>query len=151
MGEAIKKGLLAEGDMVVITAGMPLDLPGTTNMVRVHTIGRIVLRGLGVIPRIMAGKVFCASNANEALSMPDGAILVTPSTDRDYLPALKRAGALITEEGGLTSPSAIFSLELGLPCIVNASRCMELMKTGSVVTLDSGKGFVYEGTVNVGG
>ena len=151
VGEAIKKGLLAEGDMVVITAGMPLDLPGTTNMVRVHTIGRIVLRGLGVISRIMAGKVFCASNAEQAISMPDGAILVTQSTDRDYLPALKRAGALITEEGGLTSPSAIFSLELGLPCIVNASRCMELMKTGSVVTLDSGKGFVYEGTVNVGG
>lgn len=151
VGEAIKKGLLSEGDMVVITAGMPLDLPGTTNMVRVHTIGRIVVRGMGVIQKIIAGQVFCAATAEDALSMPDGAILVAPSTDRDYLPALKRAGALITEEGGLTSPSAIFSLELGLPCIVNASRCMDLMKTGSVVTVDSGKGFVYDGTVNVGG
>ncbi|SMG43672.1 pyruvate kinase [Dethiosulfovibrio salsuginis] len=151
VGEAMKKGLLSEGDMVVITAGMPLDLPGTTNMVRVHTIGRMVVRGLGVIPKIIAGKVFCATGPEEAMSMPDGAILVTPSTDRDYLPALKRAGALITEEGGLTSPSAIFSLELGLPCIVNAVGCTGIMKTGSVVTVDSGKGFVYEGTVNVGG
>lgn len=151
VGEAMKKGLLSEGDMVVITAGMPLDLPGTTNMVRVHTIGRMVVRGLGVIPRILAGKVFCAANPEDALSMPDGAVLVTHSTDRDYLPALRRASALITEEGGLTSPSAIFSLELGLPCIVNAVGCTRLMKTGSVVTVDSGKGFVYEGTVNVGG
>ncbi|MEA3285596.1 MAG: pyruvate kinase [Synergistota bacterium] len=147
---AMGRGFLSEGDMVVITAGMPLDVPGTTNMVRVHTIGRIVLRGLPVIPKVLVGRVFKASSAEEAQSMQDGDILVTSFTDGSYMSALKRAGALITEEGGLTSPSAIMALELGLPCIVNASRCMDSLKTGNIVTVDSGKGLVYEGTVNVG-
>ncbi len=150
VSSAMRRGLVSEGDLVVITAGMPLDVPGTTNMVRVHTIGRLILRGLGVLPRVLTGKVFCAENAKAASSMPDGAILVAPFTDAEYIPALHRAAGLITEEGGLTSPSAIFSLELGLPCIVSATDCMNRMKSGSIVTMDSGKGFVYEGTVNVG-
>ncbi|PIE54127.1 MAG: pyruvate kinase [Dethiosulfovibrio peptidovorans] len=147
---ALQRGLVSEGDLVVITAGMPLDVPGTTNMVRVHTIARIVLRGLPLIPKVLAGRVFRAMDAQEAQAIDDGDILVTPAADGQYLQALKRAGALIVEEGGLTSPSAIVALELGLPCIVSAKGCMDMLKTGAIVTMDSGKGLVYEGTVNLG-
>lgn len=150
IASALEKGYVGEGDLVVITAGMPLDVPGTTNMVRVYTIGKIIARGLPTIPRVIAGRIYCAATAEDAKDMFDGDILVVPGTDASFLPYLKRAGALIAEEGGLTSPSAIFSLELGLPCIVNAADVMLKLKTGTIVTVDTGKGFIYEGTVNIG-
>ena len=150
MAAALEEGFVSEGDLVVITAGVPVGIPGTTNMVQVYTIGQILVKGLSLIKREASGFVCRARNAQEATNkMRPGDILVVEQTDRDYIPAMKKAAALITEEGGLTSHAAIVALELGIPCVVSARDCMKLLQDGMLVTVDGTRGVVYQGRVKL--
>ena len=150
MAAALEEGFVSEGDLVVITAGVPVGIPGTTNMVQVYTIGQILVKGLSLIKREASGFVCRARNAQDATNkMRPGDILVVEQTDRDYIPAMKKAAALITEEGGLTSHAAIVALELGIPCVVSARDCMKLLQDGMLVTVDGTRGVVYQGRVKL--
>jgi pyruvate kinase len=150
MGAALEMGFVSEGDLVVITAGVPVGIPGTTNMVQVHTIGRILVKGLSLLKREASGFVCRAHKAEEALAkMRPGDVLVASQTDRDYVPAMRKASAIITEEGGLTSHAAIVALELGVPCIVSAPEAMRLLQDGMLVTVDGSRGVVYQGRVKL--
>ncbi len=147
---SIAHGFVEEGDLVVLTAGLPLDVPGTTNMIRVHTVGKIVATGLPVLPGVITARACVLKKPEDLLELQQGDILVANQTDKLMVPHMGKASALVTAEGGLTSHAAILSLELGIPCIVGASGVVEALNTGMVITLDSGKGLVYRGTVNVG-
>jgi len=150
MAAALEEGFVAEGDLVVITAGVPVGIPGTTNMVQVYTIGQILVKGLSLIKREASGFVCRARNAQEALTkMRPGDVLVVEQTDREYVQAMKKAVAIITEEGGLTSHAAIVALELGVPCVVSARDCMKLLQDGMLVTVDGTRGVVYQGRVKL--
>ena len=146
----MQRGYAEEGDMLVITAGMPLGVSGTTNMLRVYTIGQIVARGLPVLPGVVTGRVLVVKRAEDLVGIQNGDILVTGSTTKDYVKYLDKVSAVVTEEGGLTSHAAIVSLELGLPCIVGARGAVESLRTGMVVTVDTKAGLVYKGVVNTG-
>lgn len=146
----ISAGLLSEGDLVVVTAGVPLGTAGTTNMLQVHTAGKVLLRGISLLKREARGVVCTASSSAEALEkMTKGAVLVVKSTDREYIPAMKLASAIIAEEGGLTSHAAIVSLELGIPCVVNAKDALTLLRDGMIVTVDGYRGIIYSGRVKL--
>ena len=150
MAAALEEGFVSEGDLVVITAGVPVGIPGTTNMVQVYTIGQILVKGLSLIKREASGFVCRARNAQEALTkMRPGDVLVVEQTDREYVQAMKKAVAIITEEGGLTSHAAIVALELGVPCVVSARDCMKLLQDGMLVTVDGTRGVVYQGRVKL--
>lgn len=150
MSAALEEGFVAEGDLVVITAGVPVGIPGTTNMVQVYTIGQILVKGLSLIKREASGFVCRCKNAKEALEkMRPGDVLVVEQTDKDYVPAMRKASAIIAEEGGLTSHAAIVALELGIPCVVSAKDSMKLLQDGMLVTVDGTRGVVYQGRVKL--
>lgn len=152
--EAIETALAGDfikcGDLVVITAGIPVGVPGTTNMLKVHIVGDVIARGTGIGARAVTGTVKVVRTAREALEQVDpGDILVSVSTDRDFIPALEKAAAVITEIGGLTSHAAIVGLNLGIPVIVGVDGATEILETGSTVTVDGMRGLVYMGATKV--
>jgi pyruvate kinase len=141
--EAINSGLVTHGDLVIITAGVPVGETGTTNLMKVHVIGDVLAKGQGIGRRSAFGKVVVASTAKDAQAkMTKGAILVAQGTDRDMMPALEQASALITEEGGLTSHAAVVGLSLGIPVIVGVEDATNLLKDGQDITVDAVRGVI---------
>lgn len=151
---AIESALSAElikcGDLVVITAGIPVGVPGTTNLLKVHIVGDVVARGNGLGARPVTGTVKVVRTPKEADStISPGDIMVTVSTDREFVPAMEKAAAIITEAGGLTSHAAIVGLNLGIPVIVGVDGATSILENGSVVTVDGARGLIYRGATRV--
>ena len=147
---ALDHGLIEEGELVVITAGAPVGVPGTTNLLKVHTAGEVVIRGTGIGKGALSGQVVVAESARQALDKVEtGDILVARETDREYMPVLQDVKAIVTERGGLTSHAAVVGIELGIPVIVGASGATEILKDGTIVTVDSLRGLVYHGRARV--
>ncbi|MFO7247264.1 MAG: pyruvate kinase [Bacillota bacterium] len=147
---AVASGAVRHGDLVIITGGVPVREAGTTNLMKIHVVGDIVAKGLGIGRTAVTGKVVVGRTAEEVLAkMTDGAILVTVATDRDVMPAIERATAVITEEGGLTSHAAVVGLSLGIPVVVGVKGATERLKDGMVVTVDPERGHIYAGYAKV--
>lgn len=106
-----------------------------------------LVRGLPASPGINSGKVRNIKDISEIDRVKDGDILVTVMTNPDMVPAMRRAAAVVTDEGGRTCHAAIVSRELGIPCIVGAKKASELLTEGLEVTVDATRGVVYEGIV----
>ncbi|RBW71484.1 pyruvate kinase [Bacillus taeanensis] len=150
VSEAINTGVVKRGDLVVITAGVPVAESGTTNLMKVHVIGDVIAKGQGIGKRSVSGKVVVAKSAEEALQkVTKGSILVTIGTDRDMVPAIENAAAIITEEGGLTSHAAVVGLSLGIPVVVGVADALNVLKEGQEVTVDSSTGDIYDGHASV--
>ncbi len=145
----LKAGYINKGDMIVITAGIPMGVAGTTNLLRVHTVGDIAVRGTGIGRRSVTGSVVVAKTPEEAQQLKKGDILVTTATDSEFLPILEKAAGLITEEGGLTSHGAIVGLNLGFPVVVGAQEAVSILKTGETVTIDGTRGLIYRGRATI--
>ncbi|MFA4701639.1 phosphoenolpyruvate synthase [Pyrococcus kukulkanii] len=107
----------------------------------------VILKGLGASPGIGAGRVVVIFDASEIDKVKEGDVLVTTMTNPDMVPAMKRAAAIITDEGGRTSHAAIVSRELGIPCVVGTKEATKKLKTGMYVTVDGARGLVYKGIV----
>ena len=149
---SLAEGLIKCGDLLVITAGVPVPfgVPGTTNLIKVHIVGKILARGTGIGNRAVVGKVRICMTPQEAFDkIKTGDIVVAASTDRDYVAAIQNAGAIITEEGGLTSHAAIVGLNLGIPVVVGVDGATKQLKDGSTITVDSMRGLVYRGSTTV--
>ncbi|WP_227936619.1 pyruvate kinase [Alkalihalobacillus deserti] len=147
---ALESNSIKQGDLVVITAGVPVGEPGTTNIMKVHVIGEVVAKGQGIGRRSAAGRVVVARDAAEALEKTTvGSILVTYSTDKDMIPAFEKAAAVITEEGGLTSHAAVVGINLSTPVIVGVRGALDLFKDGEEITVDSARGDIYRGHASV--
>ncbi len=147
---AIKTGIVSLGDIVVITAGVPVGRSGTTNLIKVHHVGEMIAKGTGIGMQTATGIVVTARTPEEAnAKMVDGAVLVTVSTDKEYMPAVQRASALITEVGGITSHAAVVALSLGIPVIVGVENAVELIKDGTEVSIYPEVGVIYSGQASV--
>jgi pyruvate,water dikinase len=110
--------------------------------------GRVLARGKSVGGRVGAGQARVIRSAAELSTFRDGEILIAPSTDPDWEPVLKRAAAIVTEQGGRTCHAAIIARELGLPCVVGTSDATRAIATGQDVTVscaEGDEGRVYEG------
>ena len=81
--------------------------------------------------------MFVAKDAKEAMMVPIGSIIVTHSTNKEFIPVLKRAIAIIAEEGGLTSHAAIVGFEMNIQVIVGVDNDMEMLRTGEEITVDT--------------
>ncbi|MBC7322200.1 MAG: pyruvate kinase [Acetomicrobium sp.] len=150
LASAKEKNLLKEGELAVVTAGVPMGIPGTTNMIEVRPVSKILVKGLSLIKKVVSGVVCKALDPDTAIAtMKDGYILVVRQTDKAYVPAMKKAQAIIAEEGGLTSHAAIVALELGIPCIVSAAGVTDILENGMVITVDGSRGVVYQGNVKL--
>ncbi|MFC3040095.1 pyruvate kinase [Virgibacillus xinjiangensis] len=143
-------GLVERGSSVIITAGVPVGESGTTNIMKVHVIGDVIAKGQGIGRNTVYGKAVVAKTADEAINkVQEGDILVTYGTERDMMPALEKAGGIITEEAGLTSHAAVVGLSLGIPVVVGVKDVFKLIEDGLDITADGAKGDIYKGHTRV--
>lgn len=146
----LKTGIFKRGDRVIITAGVPVGESGTTNLMKVHVVGDILARGQGIGQHSAFGKAVVAKNAEEAVTkVKEGNIVIAYGTDKDMMPALNKAGGIVTEEGGLTSHAAVVGLSLGIPVIVGVKNATKIIKDGDEITIDPSKGDIYQGHASV--
>ena len=106
--------------------------------------GKLILEGQPASPGVVTGIVNILKSAKEINKIKRGDILVTDMTTPDFVPAMKRAVAIVTNKGGQTSHAAIVSRELGVPCIVGTKTATTTLKQGRVITVDGAAGKVYE-------
>ncbi len=110
----------------------------------------MLIRGLGASPGVGRGIVRLIPTPKDIDRMKKGEVLVTDMTTPDFVPAMKKASAIVTNTGGRTCHAAIVSREMGIPCIVGAKGATDALKEGMVVTVDAVHGMVYEGEVALG-
>lgn len=108
------------------------------------------LMGLAASPGLASGPVQIAKSAKEISKVESGEILVTSMTTPDFVPAMKKAVAIVTDKGGQTSHAAIVSRELGVPCVVGTKKATEKLKNGQLITVNGSKGEIYQGNLLVG-
>lgn len=142
--KSMDQNLVKTGDIVVLTAGVPVGKVGTTNLIKVQVIGNILARGIGVGRKSFAG---IARTTTNAALFEKGDIFIASTTDVDNMEILAKAGAIVAEQGGLTSHAAIVALEYGIPAIVSAKGALNKIQDGMMITVDASTGVVYEGSV----
>lgn len=148
--KALESGLVKNGELVVITAGVPIGISGTTNILKVHIVGKVLVQGTGIGSGSVTGELCVARTAKEtADNFEEGCILVVPFTNNEFLPVMKKASAIIVEEGGIGSHAAIVGMTLEIPVVVGATNATQILKNGSVVTIDADRGLVYYGATKI--
>ena len=136
-------GFLQNGDVAVVTAGVPVGVSGTTNMIKIHTIGDRLVSGVGIGSQKVTGIACCCSTPEEvALKFKPGMVLVIPGTNNELLGAMRDACAIITQEAGANSHAAIVGLALGKPVIAGASGASRLIPDGAKIVVDCVHGSV---------
>lgn len=118
---------------------------------KIKTTKKPVLIGIAVGDKIGQGKVAVISNVSKIAQFKKSDVLVTKMTDPDWLPAMRIASAIVTDEGGKTAHAAIVSRELGIPCIVGSHKATKILKTGQLVTVDCTQGLngrIYDGKID---
>ncbi|MCI1134827.1 pyruvate kinase [Enterococcus gallinarum] len=144
--QAVDLGFAKEGDLILITAGVPVGERGTTNVMKIQMIGSKLLEAQGIGEKSIVSNAVVANSAEEAIAKAkDGMILVVPTTDKEYMPAIEKAAALVVEDGGLTSHAAVVGIAKDLPVIVGAKDATTTIKDGELITVDSRRGIVYRG------
>ncbi len=148
--KALESGLVKNGELVIITAGIPVGISGTTNILKVHIVGKVLVKGSGIGMGSTTGELCVARTSEEAKNnFVEGNIIVVPYTNNDMLPILKRASGIIVEESGLSSHAATIGMTLEIPVVIGAENATQILRSGSVVTIDSDRGIVYYGVTKV--
>lgn len=150
VSRSLTTGIVKNGDIVVITGGAPVGISGTTNIVKVHLVGDILVSGKSINNMSVSGTLCVAANEEEAVrNFADGDILVIPETSNSIISILKKAKAIITEKAGDTSHAAVVGMTLDIPVICGAEHATDILKSGTVVTIDGMHGLVYNGVTKI--
>ena len=146
----IDGGHMREGELVVITAGVPLGLPGTTNMVEVLTTGKILLTGIPLVRKNATGKVCVVHDPQKVEEkITDGCILVVRNLSLSYQGVIDKVGAIISESGTMSSEGNLLALEHDVSCIIGATDAISTLSDGMEVTVDGMRGLIYRGQVKL--
>ncbi|HRY11966.1 MAG TPA: pyruvate kinase [Syntrophomonadaceae bacterium] len=149
LDRCLEKQYIRQGDMVVLTAGSPAGLTGSTNLIKVHVVSDILLRGMGVGSKPASGRSKIVLDETDLARIESGDILVCRAVYPAMVPYLNKVTAIVAEEGGLTSDAAIIGLNTGLPVIVGAQDATRILKEGDLVTIDTAHGLIYSGLAKV--
>ena len=148
--KAYKQKLVDYGDLVVITAGIPLGISGTTNMLKVEIVGDVLISGTAVGNKSVCSNLCVCANEEEALkNCKTGDILVIPNTSKEIIEILKHCKGIICERDGIDSYAAIVGQALDIPVIVGATGATKILKSGTTVTIDVVRGVVYSGDTSI--
>ena len=140
---AEKAELVKQGDLVVITAGVPVGVSGTTNMIRIQQVGGSLVNAVGVGSRTASGPLcVCRSVEEVAEKFHAGDVLVVPYTTNELLPYLRDAAAIICEEGSAECHAATVGLLLSKPVLVGAGDATRRLEDGVRVSVDCARGVV---------
>lgn len=148
---ALHHSVIKDGASVVITAGVPIGTPGSTNLIKVVTVGTKLISGTGIGSKTVTGRICVGRTAADFKDkLQKGDILVVDVLNDEFVPqAAAKAAAIIAEEGGLTSSTAIVAVTCGLPVIVGVEKATSKLADGLLVTVDPVSGDVYEGDINL--
>ena len=143
---AKENGFLHNGELAVVTAGVPVGISGTTNMIKIHMVGNCLATGVGVGPEnndVASGKACVCRTMDEVRAkFKPGMVLVVPSTSNEMLSFVRDAAALVVEEPGLNSHAAIAGKALLKPTVVGAAGATSHIRDGLMVAVDCAHGSV---------
>ena len=140
---AVDAGIVKQGDLVVVTAGVPVGVTGTTNMIRVQQVGGSLVNAVGVGDQKATGRLcVCRSTGEVAEKFRPGDVLVVPYTTNEMLPYIRQAAAVVSEESSAESHTATVGLTLDKPVIVAAAGATRRLKDGTMVSVDCTRGTV---------
>ena len=143
---AKENGYLHNGELAVVTAGVPVGVSGTTNMIKIHMVGNCLATGVGVGPEnndVASGKACVSRTMDEVRAkFKPGMVLVVPSTSNEMLSFVRDAAALVVEEPGLNSHAAIAGKALLKPTVVGAAGATSHIRDGLMVAVDCAHGSV---------
>jgi pyruvate kinase len=146
---SLTTGLVEEGDLVILTAGVPVAMPGGTNLIKIHTIGKVIAQGLGIGDKSVTAQAVLVKDNTDLLDVKPNSIVVCHQSDASYVNALAQSAGIITESGGLSSHAAIVGINFGKPVIVNVPNIMQLLKSGELITMDCERGLIYLGRATI--
>ncbi len=137
-----------EGDRVYIVQSRPITTTGNTagQAVQKKSVTLPILTGSPASPGMASGPVKIIKSPHEIDKVKKGDILVAPQTNPDYVPAMRKAKAIVTEKGGRTSHAAIVSRELGVPAIVGVEGATTKLKNDSIITVNGTTGEIFKGS-----
>jgi len=140
-------GIISSGDLVVITAGLPLEVAGTTNLLRVYIAGDILVSGSGIGGGKACNNLCVGMDVGQLKKkFKKGDILVVPATNNEMLPLIRHASGIVSEQAGSGSHAAVVGLALGIPTIVGANGATRILRSDTTVTLDADRGIVHSET-----
>ncbi|MDR1732868.1 MAG: pyruvate kinase [Synergistaceae bacterium] len=146
----IEGGHIREGDLAVITAGVPLGLPGTTNMVEVLTTGKIILTGIPLVRKNATGKACIVRDfKSDEGKITEGCILVVRHLSGEYQQVMDRVRAIVSESGAMGAEGNIIALEHNVPCVVGVTDAFSTLSDGMEITVDGMRGLIYQGRVEL--
>ena len=144
--EAKKENYLSSGDKVIVTAGVPVGLSGSTNLIKIENIEEIIARGTGLGNGKITAKAIVVNELNDLVNFfKNGNIIVSKFTNKEMMPYIKRTGGLVTEKAGYTSHGAVVGVSLAIPTIVGAKNITEKIKTGDIISINSTDGTISQG------
>jgi len=147
---AVAARLVNIGDLVIITAGIPSGIAGTTNLIKVHLVGETLARGTGIGDKHVTGRVSIVTDTKrDCDKLRSGDILVARFTEEGFMPSMEKASAFIVEEEGITCHAAIAGVTLGKPVIVGVKNAVKLLRDGQIITIDTTLGLIYNGIVKI--
>ncbi|MEO0867898.1 MAG: pyruvate kinase [Cyanobacteria bacterium J06642_11] len=146
---AQEKELLHDGDLVVMTAGTLQGVSGSTDLIKVELVTAVLGHGKGIGEGVVSGRARVLSNALEAGNFNPGEVLVVNSTSADYVDLIRHAGGIITEDANPTGHAAVLGLRLGIPVLVGVADATNIIRDGTIVTVDAKRGTVCSGASNV--
>lgn len=143
---ALNTGIVEEGDTIILTAGIPVGRGSATNMMKVHTVGNIAVRGQGLDNGSVVGPVAIGSTEDELKDkFKEGDIIVAKHSGPDLIPFIEKCGGVVVEEEGRTNPAAIVGPLYNKPTVIGGINASQAVQDGEIVTVDSSTGLVYRG------
>lgn len=140
---AVQNGLVHDGELVVLTAGVPLGISGTTNLMKVHVVGHLLSRGLGLHGgKVVAPLCVIRNLEKDAKDFNTGDVIVCHQTTREMFSMLRKSSAIVLEDDNPEGHGAIAGMSLDIPVIIGAKNATNILKSGAVVTVDGEKGTV---------
>lgn len=142
---ALEKDYVAEGDLVVMTAGTLQNVSGSTDLIKVEIVTSVMGHGIGIGQGAISGRARIANGHTALKNFASGDILVADRTEAAHIDAIRKAAAIITENADRNGHAAVLGLRLGIPVIVGVKNATEIIRDGTMVTLDIQRGLVYSG------
>lgn len=140
---AVQNGLVHDGELVVLTAGVPLGISGTTNLMKVHVVGHLLSRGQGLHGgKVVAPLCVIRNLEKDAKDFNTGDVIVCHQTTREMFSMLRKSSAIVLEDDNPEGHGAIAGMSLDIPVIIGAKNATNILKSGAVVTVDGEKGTV---------
>lgn len=137
-----KAGLISKGDVVIITAGVPLGISGTTNLIKVQVAGHILVRGKGINKKKVSANLCVCHDASDLAQFKAGDIIVAKDTNNNMMEQIRQASGLIVEAESESCHAAIVGLSLDIPVLIGASQALQFLKSSAFVELDAENGVV---------